>query len=444
MKTLVRIITLTGIFTPLIFIPTIISSCNSADKDNSFTISSPEARWPLIEIENVTHHTVFKEEGSYASFPSLAINPSNDYLYTMFNVKDAVSHHHTADERTVTMESRDGGVTWQTIGAIPSGARDARPVRPGLISTGRDTGSLHGGAFEMPDGALVRIGHYMWRWLPVDRLPEFEGKYSITPGAENRGPGLDYFGYVSGGYLERSEDGGQTWERTEIPELDVYESCSSPWSYDQLPDGTVISAFALRRSAEDQYMNKVVAVLTRDGRTAQLVDVMGGEPGYHFTEETLVHVTGKGDIWMLTRVQDNVSERGHHNLWQAVSVDGGRSWTSGPTAINIGRSPASGLVQLDDGRLLLVAGHRRPLYGIHALVSEDEGLTWHHDRRISLRQDGHGFDLGYARAVKLSDGSVVTIYYYSTAEEVATEGITTRSIIATRFRVPDLNYYKTN
>lgn len=437
MKNLVRIITLTGILTT-----TILFSCNTG-KENSLIISSPDARWPLIEIKGATHHLVFKEEGSYASFPSLAIDPSNDYLYTRFNVKDAVSHHLIADEKTVTMESRDKGATWQTIKAIPPGARDSRPVRPGLISTGKDTESLHGGVFKMPDGALVRIGHYMWRWLPIDRLPEFEGKYSITPGSENRGPGLDYFAYVSGGYLERSEDGGETWRRTEIPELDVYESCSSPWSYDQLPDGTVICAFALRRSEEEQHMNKVVAVLTRDGRTAQVFEVMGGEPGYHFTEETLVHVTGKGEIWMLTRVQDTYSERGNHNLWQAVSGDGGRSWTSGPTLINIGRSPASGLVQLDDGRLLLVAGHRRPPYGIHALVSEDEGITWHHNHRIALRQDGHGFDLGYARAVKLSDGSVVTVYYYSTAEEVVTEGITTRSIIATSFRVPDLSDRKT-
>lgn len=76
------------------------------------------------------------------------------------------------------------------------------------------------------------------------------------------------------GYLERSEDGGQTWQRTDIPELDTYASCSSPWSYDQLPDGTVIRVFAVRRSAEEPYLKRVVAVLTRDGRTAQVVEVM--------------------------------------------------------------------------------------------------------------------------------------------------------------------------
>ena len=421
----------------------ILSSCNAArDSKNPVNISSPDARWPLYEIRNASHHLVFKEDGVYASFPSLAIDPSNDYLYTMFAIKDEYSHHLTAGDRTVFMRSKDKGVTWQTIDEIPQGVRGSRPVSPAPYTTGKDNESLHGSAFEMPDGTLVRIGHYFWRWLPVERLPEFEGKYSITQATETRGPGLDYFAYISGGYLERSEDGGKTWQRTEIPGLDVYESCSSPWSYDQLPDGTVIRAFALRESAREPYLKRVVMVLTRDGLTAEIVDVMGDEPGLMFTEESLVHVTSTGIIWMLTRVHDRVDGWEHVNLWRAVSGDGGRSWTSGPTLINIGRSPASGLVRLDDGRLLLVAGHRRSPYGIHGLISEDEGLTWRHDRRIALRQDGHGFDLGYAEAVKLSDGSVVAIYYYSTKEEVATDGITTRSIVATRFNVPDLKYFK--
>lgn len=437
MKKLSSIITHVTIFAGIILF-----SCKVGnDLEHSMIDSSPDARWPLFEIEGVTHHVVFEEEGKYAAFPSLAIDPSNDFLYTQFSVKDAPSHTGGEEhERQVSMESSDGGISWQIIEEIPPTARDARPVRTGLLSTGLDNESLHGGAFKMPDGAFVRIGQYWRRWLPIERLSEFEGKYAITLGAKDRGPGPDFFSFNSGGYLERSEDGGQTWQRTDIPELDTYASCSSPWSYDQLPDGTVIRVFAVRRSAEEPYLKRVVAVLTRDGRTAQVVEVMGNEPGYAFTEETLVHVTGKGVIWMLTRVHDADRERAHHNLWQAVSEDGGRSWTSMPTPINIGRSPASGLVQLDDGRLLMVAGYRRSPYGIHALVSEDEGLTWRYDRRVALRQDGHGFDLGYARAVKLSDGTAVAIYYYSTAEEVETEGFTTRSIIATRFQMPKFNY----
>ncbi len=400
----------------------------------SWSMISSETRWPLTETAGTTHHLVFKEEGKYASFPSLAINPANEYLYTSFSVKDAPSHMGGEEhERHLSMESRDKGVTWQIIDTLPVNLQDARP---GLLSVKQSQSS--GGTFIVPDGSMVRIGQYWRRWLPIERLPEFRDKYSITMGAQNRGPGPDYFAYNSGGYLERSDDKGQTWQRTDIPELDVYSSCSSPWSYDQLPDGTVIRAFAMRKTAEDPFFNRVVAVMTRNGRSAQVVDVMGNVPDFMFTEETLVHVTSTGVIWMLTRVHDADSERNNHNLWQAVSCDGGLSWDSKPTLINIGRSPASGLIQLNDGRIVLVAGYRGGANcGIHALVSEDEGLTWRYDRRIGLRQDGHGFDLGYARAIKLKDETIVTIYYYSTADEVKTEKQPTRSIYATRFKVPE-------
>lgn len=434
MKKPVRSITIATILAGIMLF-----SCNSTkdtktEKEPAL-VSSVDSRWPLFEPSGTTHHVVYKEADKYASFPSLAIDPSNDYLYTRFSVKDRPSHTGgEKSEKQVIMESRDDGVTWQAVDSIPASTNDARP---GLFSTGSD--GLPGGTFEIsPTGPLVRIGQNWRRWFPVERLKEFEGKYDIQMGAENRGPGPGFFNFNSGGYLDRSEDGGNTWARVEIPELDTYVSCSSPWSYDQLPDGTVIRVFAMRRTAKDPYLNQVVAVLTRDGKKAETVDVMGGVPGYAFTEETLVHVTGKGIIWMLTRVHNMENRANTVNLWQAVSEDGGKTWSSKPSPINIGPSPASGLVQLNDGRLIMVGGYRiGKKCGIHAFISEDEGLTWNLDQRIALRQDGHGFDLGYPRAVKLTDGSIVTIYYYSTAEEVSTEGNTTRSIVATHFRVPE-------
>ncbi len=430
-----------AIFTLIMF-----SSCGKQnDKKYSFSSSSADSRWPLIELEEVSHHVIFKEMNKYASFPKLFIDPANDYLYTRFSVKEARSHWGgETHERYMTMESRDGGISWQVIDELPLSARDSRPLLPGLLSTGFNDKSLQGGVFRMKDRALVRIGHYWRRWLPVERLPEFEGKYDIVLGGENRGPGEDYFAILSGGYLERSEDNGKTWERTDIPELDTYVSCSSPWSYDQLPDGTVIRVFWLRESAEESDSSKLVAVMTHDGKSARVVDILGYIPGYQFTEEILLHVTSKGVIWALVRVRNFGKGTEHHNLWQLVSEDGGLSWTAAPSPIHIGFSPPSGLVQLDDGRLVLIAADRayyKP--GIHALISEDEGLTWRHDRRIALRSDaqpryvGIGSDMGYPEAVKLSDNTIVTVYYYYTAEEYPEGGELTRWICATRFKVPE-------
>ena len=145
-------------------------------------------------------------------------------------------------------------------------------------------------------------------------------------------------------YVERSEDRGKTWKRQAIAELDTYVSGSSPWSMTQLPDGTVLRAFMVRK--DSKCAGRVMVAITRDGRKADLVDVMGDpENKLPFTEETLVYTTSKGAVWMLTRVHGTGAP-----IWQAVSQDGGRTWTARPTEIDARSTPPSGLVKLkEDG-----------------------------------------------------------------------------------------------
>jgi len=380
-----------------------------------------------LMVDNATHHLIYKELGSYASFPRLAIDPANEYLYTFFTVKDIISHAEGEhSERLIAMESQDGGMTWRHIDSIPSNLHDSRP---GLFSAGW-YGSEYGGAFQVPDGSFVRIGQNWRRWFPKDSLPRYKDRYEYSFGSETFGPGPDFFAIHSGGYMERSEDGGKTWQRNDIPDLDSYSSLSSPWSYDQLLDGTIIRAF-IRQTSEEEPV-KIVAAMTKDGKNAKIVEVMEPNPdAASLCEETLLHTTSKGDMWALTRVHN-----GDSTFWQAISKDGGNTWSVKSTGIKGWHTPASGLVQLNDGRLVLVWGHREKPFGIHALVSEDEGLSWRTDKRMILREDGYNSDIGYVRAVKLKDETIVAVYYYSTAAEVASEGFITRSIVATRFKVP--------
>lgn len=193
----------------------------------------------------------------------------------------------------------------------------------------------------------------------------------------------------------------------------------------QLPDGTVLRAFMVRKNSK--CAGRVMVAITRDGRKADLVDVMGDpENKLPFTEETLVYTTSKGAVWMLTRVHGTGAP-----IWQAVSQDGGRTWTARPTEIDARNTPPSGLVKLKDGRLVMVYGYRDAPSGIRALVSEDEGLTWRTDHVLVLRDDGDGYELGYPRAVKLPDETIVAVYYYATDDKV-------RHIACTRFKVPKL------
>lgn len=99
-------------------------------------------------------------------------------------------------------------------------------------------------------------------------------------------------------------------------------------------------------------------------------------------------------------------------LYQCDSADGGKTW-SFPEPLDIVGHPAH-LLQLRDGRVLMLFGHRHEPYGIRAALSRDEGKTW--SAPITIRDDGAGPDLGYPRGIELPDGSVAAVYYFRAPE----------------------------
>lgn len=365
------------------------------------TSEALRARWPVIAgAEQVV---VFRQAGVYAPFPGLRYDPTTDRLYTSFSKKTVATHHETLDSTRGQMESRDGGRTWQDVAAIPPTAVGSRP----------------GEIFKAADGALIRIGQNWRRWFPPEQRAAYEGKYRIeTPGTYKP----DWFAINSGGFIRRSEDDGKTWQRTDIADLDTYSSCSSPWATLQLRDGRMLRAFMVCSGPKDS--GDVYVSISQDGRTASTVRVMG-DPAekLRFTEETLAHETSNGTLWLLTRV-----EGGDDQLWQAISRDGGRTWTAAPSGI-VGHPP-SGMVRLKDGRLVLTYGYRHPPYGVRAVISRDEGITWDTKQVITLRNDGAGYDLGYPVSAVLQDGTVFTIYYFTDRAEHITH------IAGTRWQVP--------
>jgi hypothetical protein len=365
------------------------------------TSAALRAKWPVIA--GAEHVVIFKQKGVYAPFPSLRADPASGWLYTSFSKKTVATHHETLDATRGLLASRDGGKTWQDVERLPDSA-----VGPGP-----------GDTFKAADGALVRIGQNWRRWFPPEQRAAYEGKYRIeTPGTYKP----DWFAINSGGFAARSDDGGKTWQRRDIPELETYVSCSSPWSTLQLRDGRVLRAFMVCSGPKDS--GDVYVTSSADGRSATTVRVMGDpEEKLRFTEETLAYQTSAGVIWLLTRV-----EAGDDQLWQAISRDGGQTWTAAPSGI-VGHPP-SGLVRLADGRLVLTYGYRHPPYGVRAVISRDEGLTWDTGKVITLRHDGAGFDLGYPVSTVLADGTVVTLYYFT-----GDDGIT--HVACTRWQVPN-------
>jgi hypothetical protein len=103
------------------------------------------------------------------------------------------------------------------------------------------------------------------------------------------------------------------------------------------------------------------------------------------------------------------------DMWTEVhaSDDGGRTWGF-LSRVNDFGSPGS-LVQLADGRLVMVYGYRLMPSGIRARVSTDEAKTW--GPELIVRDDGGSWDLGYPNAWALPDGRIGVIYYFNSKDD---------------------------
>ena len=119
------------------------------------------------------------------------------------------------------------------------------------------------------------------------------------------------------------------------------------------------------------------------------------------------------------RRRDMLYDNGDCWIDAYVSIDAGVSWSFlskiGITGKHNGNPPS--LVRLTDGRLCCVYGQRNNRQLI-TRMSNDEGLSW--EDEMVLRDDYDSGqpdqDLGYPRLMQRSDGCLLTMYYWATAE----------------------------
>ena len=87
--------------------------------------------------------------------------------------------------------------------------------------------------------------------------------------------------------------------------------------------------------------------------------------------------------------------------WKNLGIEG----NVGPTHV----------IKLRDGRLLASYGKRnRPDRGVRAVISDDNGESW--SEQMIIRADGMDWDLGYPCSVELTNGNILTVYYFKTPE----------------------------
>lgn len=93
------------------------------------------------------------------------------------------------------------------------------------------------------------------------------------------------------------------------------------------------------------------------------------------------------------------------------SDDDGHTWTAPrPTGLGV-LMAASYPLELPDGRVLLIIGHRQLPFGVQAVASRDDGQSWDLDQPLVLAQHSWSFYCGHPRSCLLDDGSILTGYY---------------------------------
>ena len=86
------------------------------------------------------------------------------------------------------------------------------------------------------------------------------------------------------------------------------------------------------------------------------------------------------------------------------------------------------LIQLKDGRVLMVFGERNAPRGVHAMLSPD-GRKWDNTKPIVLADDATNGDCGYPSSVELGKGRVVTLYYQVDDTKNAPASSSSRAVV---------------
>ncbi len=205
-----------------------------------------------------------------------------------------------------------------------------------------------------------------------------------------------------GVYLIFSKDNGKTWSKP-VRDPAIYNFYAnkghiSPYGkIIQLPNGDVLMAVYFEFF--DARGNQSYIFRSKDGGKSWGEPVLLGE---HFNETGIVALK---DGRLLAAMR---SEKGGH-IAITESTDQGKTWSK-PNQLTADNEHPADLIQLRDGRVLMVYGQRNAPRGVHAMVSPD-GRTWDKSKRIVLSDSAPNGDCGYPSSVEVGNGKVVTVYY---------------------------------
>jgi hypothetical protein len=294
----------------------------------------------------------------------------------------------------VVARSFDGGATW-TIDAFT-----------GVIPTGAATlsGDEHVD-HHLQVGPRLRPDQFATPKDPIDFTDPEQIVLCARTGIES---GAQSWFYTS-------RDRAHTWNGPyRIPELGTTAMSART---DIVPLGSHEALFQLTTGKSDGTEGRTLCAWTCDGAlTLHRRSWIGAEPAGWAIMPSSIRLPD-GTILCARRRAERDDSRRRHWIDLYVSSDRGRNWRYLATPVpdtGPGGNPPS-LVQLADGRLVLVFGYRAAPAGLRAVVSDDGGLTWSNQQ--ILTDDIATSDMGYPKAVAMDDGSVLAVYYGNRASE---------------------------
>lgn len=352
---------------------------------------------PVKTVKNKKDVVIYKEKDAYCAFPRFYKEEGRDVLICEFGIKYIASHLHPIPKR-MTLISEDGGLTWKET--------TQKFIFP---------------AWKNKKGELiyVRAGGWVYVTDKTKEELEKEGKIALS----DRGV-TAFLSTESKKVI--SIDNGQTWQ-TELLNTPEYISGLMGFfdenSYIITSKGIrLIGIYGYRKGSKKEEV--FFWRSEDDGKTWQFVPLLPSpDKDIPPLSEPALIETRDGKILVVMRCElEDIAQR---YLYQSFSCDGGLTWSK-PEKTPVWGYPAH-LLMLSDGKILCTYGYRRNPMGIRACVSADNGKTWQIEKEYVLRTDGiQGPDLGYPISALLSDGSIYTCYYFTTAEDGITHIAGTR------------------
>lgn len=214
-------------------------------------------------------------------------------------------------------------------------------------------------------------------------------------------------------FTTRSKDYGKTWsepEPIEIPRTRFPLGLSPYGRMLQLDDGTILLPLYGRRSPEGPDESYIFRSEDNGHTWGDITLIASG--GYN--ETALLQLSG-GKMLAALRTSNGEIAISH-------SHDYGYSWTEPKLLVYPGEQCPGDLCLLKSGKILLTFGYRRVPYGVHAIISNDEGETWEMNRRVALVSYAGNEDCGYPSTVQLDNGTIYTAYYATTSMKSITWG----------------------